>query len=826
MKPFRRLTLLFFLPWLLVLQAVAKEEERSFVVISATSGLADNSSQIVKCTKTGRLIISTIGNLNFYDGKNFTHADVRPDVEYPLPLYHGHYHLYFDRQHHIWLKDKRKVMCLNLMTERYIENVDSVIRAMGCNEIVLDLFGDQNGNMWFVTGRGLFSPEQNITLPMRRGHRLQDVDVHGNMTFLFYDNGDIVGFDERGNMACNVQAYDWDTIGKKYAGSSVLQPYGDGFFQIRNGDKGAILLFFNAVTFQCETVFTKDYHLNNLTVDTKNEKLYIPCEYGYWIYQPSNHELEWVPELLLTNGQLMATDCNAMAFDHQGGLWIGTEKRGVLYARPHSLSFRSYAWGHELATKYAIMMDSLDQNITEFNGQRANYKVQDSRGWTWIGTRQGVFIEQPGVPEPKHFGRAQGMNNAVVHALVEDAEHNMWASTSSGITFFKVKNGEVVFVNNFTGSDNVPSESFANGKALLLADSTIVMQGIEHVVAFKPSDLYEVNEPRLVTNIKPKLVHMLVNGNMIEPGIAYDGNIITDRSLTRTEHINLKSDQNNINLVFSALNYFRPMQTYYRVRVYELDKEWKTFSCYTTSMVDSQGMLHFPIANLKPGSYRVEVQSSMFPDMWQENIPYKDRFIWKIHVKQPWWRTTGLLVLLGLVLLTLLVINFFIYNGNTRMRERRNNTEGDIIRKIRFFAQRCEGYANQPLAPTFDDLLGKYSSAAQAPLSKEFIDLMLKIMPYIASSNNRDLTMRKLSETGGMDIQHLYEVVMENLYKNPRDLALLIKLRKAAQLLQTTEKTVEEVADECGFYTPNYLMGSFFHIYKQTPLEYRQTHQA
>ena len=826
MKQIGRICLFVFLPWLLALQANAKEEERSFIVINAASGLADNSAQVVKCTKTGRLIISTIGNLNFFDGKAFTHADISPEYEYPLPQYRGHYHLYFDRKHHIWLKDKRKLMCLDLMTERYIQNVDSVIRQMGCNEPVLDLFADQNGGMWLLTGKGLYSIAHKQTFPMMREQSLQDVDVFDNNIYMFYDNGDVVGFDTLGNMQCRVQAYEWESTGKKYASSSVVLPYHKGFFQIRNGDKGAILLFFNVETQTFETIMEMGYHLNNLVLDRQKEKLYIPCEYGYWIYQPSTHELEHIPELHLTNGLTMATDCNTMDFDHQGGLWIGTEKRGILYARPHSLSFRTYAWGDEMATKYAIMMDSLDQNITEYKGQRANCKYVDSRGWTWIATRKGVYVERQGKELPLFLGRGQGMNNEVVHALVEDADHNMWASTSCGITFFLVKDDQVVFVNNFMEGDNVPSESFSNGKAILLPDGTVAMQGIEHVVAFNPSDLSEVNQPHLITDIKPKLVRMLVNGNPVEPGVEYGGNVITDRAMTRTEHINLKSDQNTISLVFSALNYFRPMQTYYRVRVYEQDNQWHTYSTFTTSMVDSQGLLHLPMVNLSPGDYHVEVQSSMFPDVWEEDVPDENRFVWKVHVKLPWWRTTGLLVLLGVVLLALLIVNFYFYNRNTRMRDRRNNAEGDIIRKIRFFAERCEGYSNQRLEPVPADAAVGFVSAKDEPLSREFINLMLKIMPYINANENHELTMHKLSDEGGMDIQQLYEVVTENLYKNPRDLALLIKLRRAAKLLGTTDMETEQVADECGFYTPNYFMGTFFHEYKQTPAEYRQSHKA
>ena len=65
------------------------------------------------------------------------------------------------------------------------------------------------------------------------------------------------------------------------------------------------------------------------------------------------------------------------------------------------------------------------------------------------------------------------------------------------------------------------------------------------------------------------------------------------------------------------------------------------------------------MVNLKPGDYHVEVQASLFPDQWQEDLPDDQRFVWIVHVKEPWWRTTGLYVLLGAVLLALLIVNFF-----------------------------------------------------------------------------------------------------------------------------------------------------------------------
>ena len=72
-----------------------------------------------------------------------------------------------------------------------------------------------------------------------------------------------------------------------------------------------------------------------------------------------------------------------------------------------------------------------------------------------------------------------------------------------------------------------------------------------------------------------------------------------------------------------------------------------------------------------------------------------------------------------------------------------------------------------------------------------------------------------------MDIVKFYDMMTANLYKSPRELAQIVRIEKAAEMLLHTELTVEEISNQCGFYTPNYFMGCFFHKYKLTPKEYR-----
>ena len=89
---------------LLNVSNTSAEERRRFQVYNAANGLADNSAQTINCTKTGRLVISTMGQINFFDGQQFNFIDPSTENLYPLDNYLGNSHLYFDKFHHLFGK--------------------------------------------------------------------------------------------------------------------------------------------------------------------------------------------------------------------------------------------------------------------------------------------------------------------------------------------------------------------------------------------------------------------------------------------------------------------------------------------------------------------------------------------------------------------------------------------------------------------------------------------------------------------------------------------------------------------------------------------------
>ena len=818
MKPLSRLLYI----WALlnsVLPVMGINIDKEFRAINAANDLADNSAQVVACTRTGRMIISTLGNVNFYDGSSFTHIDTRQEYQYPLPLYQGNDHLYFDRFHHMWLKFSGSMTCVNLMHEQFVTNVDSLLKAeFQLDKGVSDLFVDADGYPFFQVGDALYSVKTKQNYQMIPYRDLQDVEVIDDRLYTFYENGAEVAIDMKtGKVVHQTKAFDSDEYASIFNKSSLLINHEDKFYQIRNGEKKAVLLSFNRTTLQWSKLIEVDYHLNNLCI--YEGLLYVACNYGYWVFDLATGEQQHVNALKLKgSGRELETNCNVICFDKQGGMWIGTQERGVLYAKPYKSLFNAYPWSDPLALEYAQKLDDLQQNITSFRGMQTNCLFKDSRGWSWFGTVMGLYLFRTPQSAPIVFDRKKGLLNNVIHSVVEDQEHNIWVSTSCGITCIIIENDQPVFVNSFNQQDNVPNESFLNCKAKCLDDGKIVMQAIDHVVVFHPRDFVVVNGKENM-KLYPKLIRLLVNGYYVYPDEKVGGNVIIDRAITRVKDISLNADQNSLSLTFSGLNYARPFQTYYRVRIKELDNEWRIYQYGTKDgLIDSRGMLHLPFTSLRPGIYTIEMQASMKPEIWEG-----EPFSWVIHINQPWWQASAAYVILGLIVLLMLLVNFFIYNRNMKIRADLNSGEGDMVRKIVSFIERSQELLKKEMMPSIEDATDGTKDSRNVP-SPEFVDAMTRLIPYVLERKNAHFSMHQLSTEAGVDVARFYDIISGNLYKTPRSLSRMLRLRKAAELLRTSDLSVDKIADECGFYTPNFFIGNFFHEYKMTPIEYRHEH--
>jgi AraC-like DNA-binding protein len=799
---------------MLVVSVDVRADDKNLVFISydASNGLADNSAQIVRCTKTGRILIFTIGHVNFYDGDSFVHIDPSNRDVIRLPGYQGNYQLFFDKYHHLWGKNRGVLVCVNLLTERFMPDVREVLRDMGVTKPIDDLYGDGECNMWFRTGKQLSDPKMGKEFTIRAEANLQDVDLFADsLLMMFHADGSVGVYDYKHPRFLYVDnAFDTKEESLRYAQSSILCLVGDKYYQIRNAEQSSVLMCYDISKRRWTKVLEMPFRMNDLY--PKDDKLYIASERGYLVYYFQTGEVKHYETVQLSKGRSMSPNINSLMFDRQGGLWMGTKSRGLLYAKAYPSPFSSISAQSPEAIPYLKLLDKQSAQDKPLP-YKLNCTLQDSRGWLWKGTYTGLTLERPGKPV-KTFNRKDGLVNEVIHAVIEDDEHHIWISTSYGVARLYVKGDNVSHLEVYISQDNIPNDAFLDRRAVKMDDGTIVMQTIDHVVTFNPARFQGEHFGEMV--LYPKLCRLMVNGVFVESGTEIDGRVILERSASRTHELHVNYDQNSLSLTFSALNYLRPVQTYYRVRVKGVSgyDNWRILSYGKSGgMVDRNGLLHLPLLGLTPGDYVIEMQTSMWPDQWTAK-PYT----WIIHVDKPWWRTTGLYILLAVVLAVLLAVNLYYFNSNTKIRMRCQNDEEDMMRRVRGFADRCIELHDEQLSPVLTsenkDLLGNDTAESLA-----FDEVMLKLIPYVAK--HRTERFRVLADLAEMSKGELYVLLANHIDKNPRMLLGKLRLQEAAELLQTTDMPVEDIASTLHFASPNYFVTSFYHRYHATPQAYR-----
>lgn len=791
--------------------ASAEDIVRQFRVYNASDGLADNSAQSINCTPMGRMVITTIGHINFYIGNGFTHVDPEKNAEFRLKNYRGYCHPYFDKYNHFWLKNKYSVTCLDRNTEHFVVNIDSVLKSFGVKDVVTDLFVDDDGQLWLTHDNKIYGTEVKKDFPVDTTQNLQDVaNYDGRQLLLFYESGEVEGFDIKTlKHLFRLKPYDLNTS-KRYDRTSLLYRYGDSYFQIRNGRSESLLMRFDVMARRWKTLMTSDHKLNNLVV--RDSIAYLAAEYGYWTYNLQTGEIVHETNLQLEDGSELQTDVNTIAFDRQGGMWIGTEQRGLLYAKPFSSPFKVYNLSTPKATEYYHVLERQQPPVVAWQGMNVNSVLTDSRGWTWVCTRYGVELYKKKGDKPRVFTRNDGLYNDVIHSAIEDDFGDVWVSTSYGISQIVIRNGEFVIINSYNHADNVPNETFINGRVAKLEDGTIVMQALDNIVAFNPASFHHDSFRDL--KFYPKLTELLVNGNAVEAGTEIDGNVISECSINRLWEIDVNYYHNSLSFAFTALNYFRPLQTYYRYRIPELDEEWRVISHFNEpKLVDDKGIFHLQLTGLEPGEYHIELQASMHPDVW-----IQEPYIWVVRVNEPWWRTTAVYYTLAIILLVLIVLNVITFNRNLRLKMARVSGEDELMRQLRTLVGRCEKINSEPMSLQGDDTSMSGNSEMNKPTS-EFVSMMLKIIPLL-QGNTGHVTLKQLAKTANVNEEKVIMLTQQNISKNLYEMTRLLLLGKAEELLKQKGATIEKVANACGFSSPNKFVAAFFRHYKMTPKEF------
>lgn len=841
-----------------------------FTPIDVSHGLSDNQIRYILQLPDGRMVITTNGNVNIYDGNRFKYVHRNPLNMYPLAKYHGFYRIYQSGDSLLWIKDQFKLSCVDVRTEQYVRNISAQFVKRGITTPVEDLFVDDQQRIWLHSGENLIQYKTLEILKLNPNQGLlQDVASFKKNLFLFYNNGEVACYNiQTKKELYRTSAYSAIEHGL-YKNTSMVVKGEKGFYQLRNGSKGGFF-FFDPVNKSWDKILETNYTLNTLII-TPEGIAYISCPHGFWVINTTNGQKRYLPKLKTIEGKTIDTEVSTLFYDKQGGMWLGTLNQGLLYSHPSRYKFnyigRSYftdeassdiivkAFAEDNDEKIYVkslsglyryqpftgngkvltpissasipkeVVADLQLKPTQiFNNQVYNALITDSRNWTWAGSSDGLTLYNPETQDTNIFYSEDGLCNNFVHALLEDRNHDIWVTTSYGISQIKVDSISKAFhFVNYTTSDGTLEAEYTEGAAFEAKDGTLYFGGINGFNTFKP-------DKKSTTSFKfnPVFTTLFLRGEKVQTGELYDGRILLENAAPFTTQIELSYDQNFLTFEYSAINYQNPHQTIFRYQLKGIDSHWhEGIANKQRGAAGNNGIIRASYTNLPPGHYTFNVLATTDKNLWNGG-----KSTLYITINAPWWKTKLAYILYILTAILVISASIITYNRYSRKKLELSHKEEMLFLRIRSLIEQVsqlesekESYITNPQLASIEVGEIKFAEEVNIEENADSIFLAKAITQVEKNLNTSNYSVEQLSRDLCMDRTGLYRKLIALLDKSPSLFIRHIRLQKAAQLITEGCLSITEITDKVGFNSSSYFSKCFQETYGCRPSEYADKNQ-
>lgn len=395
--------------------------------------------------------------------------------------------------------------------------------------------------------------------------------------------------------------------------------------------------------------------------------------------------------------------------DSKGNLWVGTLSTGLELYNDQEEKIHHFQGGdgpEAISTNYILALEEDSQGniwvggsygldiINQERSKRQHFLnepdnpgslnsntildiYRDSKNRMWVASQEGLSLYNPEENNFRHFTMQDGLPHNMVLTILEDDQHNLWLGTPNGISHLiltEESNGLLkAQVKNYDESDGLQGMIFNENAALKTSNGELIFGGSNGFNIFSPESIEEnKNIPQLV------FTDFQLFNKSLEAGKRINGRVVLPKSLSQTERITLKHDENVFSIGFAALNFFQPEKNTYKYKLEGFDKEWR---------MAEKNIRQVSYTNLDPGEYQFKVQAANNDGVWNE-----EGISMQIAVLAPFWRTKTAYACYVLLIVAA------IYAGRRRTikrasakfrieqerREARQMHELDLM-KIRFF---------------------------------------------------------------------------------------------------------------------------------------------
>ena len=412
-----------------------------------------------------------------------------------------------DQKDNIWLYGQGTLFLYQKQARQWITTIGNQLglTGIGVDHAVNAMAGDRSGNIWIGTDRsGLIRTSVNNyemeTVQPRNINDNRSLDEHISIQSVYVDDTDLlwVGTEKSGvayygdniykfassligditaiaqandssiwygTSAHGIIGYNGPLASAKVScmattpdGSLWVGSRQNGLTRIQNGTSK----FYSATRDSVKTII--DDHINALCSD-KSGNLWIATNGGLQVYNPKMNPFS---SYTRENGMLNTNSITALFYGKNNNMLIGSSEGLIIL---------------NLSTREKTVLTGNTSNITSFTNNYITQVYEDSRGLLWIGTREGVNILNMVNDELSYLTEKDGLCNNAICGIAEDKGHNIWISTSNGISRVVIqRNHEDGTFNyglyNYSVYDGLQSNEFNMGSIMTRSDGTVIFGGL------------------------------------------------------------------------------------------------------------------------------------------------------------------------------------------------------------------------------------------------------------------------------------------------------------------------------------------------------------
>ena len=538
-------------------------------------------------------------------------------------------------------------------------------------------------------------------------------DASGNIWYGTSDKG-VIGYD--GPLASlKVSCMATTPDGSLWVGSKR-----NGLTRIKNGTAKVYSLATDSST----TLI--DDHINALCTD-KIGNLWIATNGGMQVYNP---KMNTFSSYTRENGKLSTNNITSLFYNKKGktnDLYIGTAEGLVIL---------------NLSTTEKTVLTGNKANLKSFTNNYITQVLQDSRGLIWIGTREGLNILNLENDSLNYLTEKQGLSNNNVCGIAEDKNHNIWVTTSSGVSRIVIQRNHEEGTNNYglynyTTADGLQSNEFNPGSIITKQDGDVLLGGIYGVnwVVEKESDKNAL--PRVM------LTQLYIGEEEIITGHMYNDRLVLPQALNETNNLELGYNQNTFTIKFAAGNYNQSERLQFMYWMEGKDEDWRNGNALTHGVT---------FRDLPSGKYTLHVKAVSA----EGAVSNQERtLVIKIdrHWLLSWWMIT-------IYAITLILIIYIWRIGINQAREIKRKKEA-VIDELKRQSEEIKAASDdlrQPMA-RMTSIIGNLSETEKSLEEREQLNaLHSQMLQVITRVSDMQMTLENPEERAKSSVKSRYEL--------------------------------------------------------------------